>query len=156
MNILKLIVSIGICLIAGAVGSIFTMPSIPTWYATLNRPAIAPPNWIFGPVWTTLFILMGIALYIVWQKGADKKDVKSAVILFGTQLLLNIFWSILFFGMQRPLYSFMEIIFLWLAILATILAFFKISKTAGWLLIPYILWVSFASYLNLAFYLLNK
>ncbi|MFA6432132.1 MAG: TspO/MBR family protein [Candidatus Margulisiibacteriota bacterium] len=156
MNIIKLVVSIGICLLAGGIGSIATYPSIPTWYAGLNRPALSPPNWIFGPVWTTLFIMMGIALYLVWQKGTEKKEIRNAMVIFGVQLILNTFWSILFFGMQRPLYSFIEIIFLWLAILATIISFSKISKPAAWLLVPYILWVSFASYLNLTIYLVNR
>ena len=156
MNIYKLLVSIGVCLLAGVTGSIFTMPAIPTWYAALNRPPLAPPNWIFGPVWTTLFIMMGIALYLVWQKGTEKKEIRNAMVIFGVQLVLNTFWSVLFFGMQNPLYSFIEIIFLWLAILLTIIYFSKISKPAAWLLVPYILWVSFASYLNLAIYLVNR
>lgn len=156
MKAIKLLVSIGVCLLAGFIGSIFTFQAIPTWYATLNRPSIAPPNWIFGPVWTTLYILMGIALYLVWEKGLDKKEVKIGLIWFAIQLILNTKWSFLFFGMHSPLYGLVAIVFLWFSILLTIIYFFKVSKAAGWLLVPYILWVSFAAYLNYSFWLLNR
>ena len=155
MNIYKLLVSIGVCLLAGVTGSIFTMPAIPTWYAALNRPPLAPPNWIFGPVWTTLFVLMGISAFLIWKKGLDRKDVKIALGIFIGQLVLNTLWSIIFFGLHSPGGALIEIVFLWLAILATIVAFYKISKPAAWLLVPYILWVSFAAYLNYAIWSLN-
>jgi benzodiazapine receptor len=155
MNIIKLAVSILICLAAGSVGSIFTTPSIPNWYASLQKPSFNPPNWVFGPVWTTLFVLMGISLYIVWSRGLQNKKIRKAIFVFGLQLLLNILWSILFFGLKSPLLAFLEIIILWFAISITIIQFFKISKGAGLLLLPYILWVSFASILNFFIVKLN-
>lgn len=151
----KLIFAIIIAESAGIIGSLFTFSSIPTWYTTIIKPTFSPPNWIFGPVWTTLFALMGIALFLVWQKGLHRKDVKVAITIFFVQLLLNTFWSIIFFGNQNIGGAFLEIIFLWLAILATIIAFFKISKLAGYLLLPYIAWVSFAAFLNYTIWTLN-
>lgn len=151
----KLIISILIPLIAGFIGSIATMSSIPTWYASLAKPAWAPPNWVFGPVWTTLYILMGIALFLVWRKGLERQDVKVAISIFGVQLVLNVLWSIIFFGFQSILGGLIEIVFLWIAILATIIVFYRISKAAGILLIPYIIWVTIALYLNYTLYLLN-
>jgi len=154
-NLVKLLISIVICELAGAVGSIYTTSAIKGWYNFLNKPSFNPPNWIFGPVWTTLFVLMGISLYIIWSKGLDKKENKIAVYVFAGQLVLNVFWSVLFFGFHSPVFAFVEIIFLWLAILWTIIKFYKISKTAAYLLFPYILWVSFASVLNLFIAILN-
>ncbi len=154
-NTIKFIIAIVVSELAGIIGSVFTSSSIPTWYATLTRPALNPPSWVFGPVWTTLFAFMGIAAFLVWKKGLKRKDVKIALGIFLGQLVLNTFWSIIFFGLHSPGGAFIEIIFLWLAILATIIAFVKISKPAAWLLIPYILWVSFASYLNFMIWILN-
>lgn len=154
-NTIKFIIAIVVSELAGIIGSVFTSSSIPTWYATLTRPALNPPSWVFGPVWTTLFVFMGIAAFLVWKKGLNRKDVKIALGIFLGQLVLNTFWSIIFFGLHSPGGAFIEIIFLWLAILATIIAFVKISKPAAWLLIPYILWVSFASYLNFMIWILN-
>jgi tryptophan-rich sensory protein len=154
-NILKLVASVIICLFAGFIGSIFTTPSIPTWYATLTRPSFNPPDWIFAPVWTTLFVLMGISLYLVWNKGLQDKKVKISLFIFGVQLVLNVLWSFLFFGLHSPFYAFLEIITLWAAIVLTIVNFFKVSKTAGLLLIPYIFWVSFAAILNFSIWKLN-
>jgi tryptophan-rich sensory protein len=155
MKIFKLILSVVICLGAGAIGSLFTASSIPTWYTTIEKPFFNPPNWIFGPVWTLLFIMMGVALFLVWNKGWQNKKVKIAMLIFGIQFLLNILWSILFFGFLSPFYAFVEIIFLWLAILVTIIYFYQISRPASWLLVPYILWVSFASVLNFFIWRLN-
>lgn len=154
-NFLKLIIAIVGSEAAGIIGSIFTISSIPTWYAMIAKPEFAPPNWLFGPVWTTLFALMGIAAFLVWKKGTERKDVKVALGIFVLQLVLNTLWSIIFFGLRSPGGAFIEIIFLWLAILWTIVAFHKISKAAAYLLIPYILWVSFAAYLNYAIWILN-
>lgn len=154
-NPIKLIISLVICQLAGIIGSLFTMSKIPTWYMTISKPELAPPNWIFGPVWTTLFILMGIALYLVWKQGTIRKDVKIALYIFGTQLILNVLWSIIFFGLENPGSAFVEIISLWISILLSIIYFYKINKTAGYLLIPYIAWVSFASYLNFMIWWLN-
>jgi benzodiazapine receptor len=156
MEILKLIISILVCQLAGFVGSIFTTPSVPTWYATLKKPAFTPSNSIFGPVWTTLFILMGISMYLIWKKGFQNRDVKIALFIFGAQLVLNILWSFLFFGLRCPSCAFVEIIILWIAILITILSFVKISQIAGVLLLPYIIWVSFAAVLNFSIWTLNK
>ena len=154
-NRAKLIFSILLCLLAGAIGSIFTVSSIPTWYAVLKKPFFNPPNWIFGPVWTVLYILMGISLYLVWKKGIKTEESKVALILFGFQLVINALWSIIFFGLRMPSYALIGIIILWVAILFTIIKFYNISKPAAYLLIPYILWVSFASVLNLYIWLLN-
>ena len=152
-NIDKLIISILLCLFAGFIGSFFTTTAIPTWYATLQKPSFAPPNWIFFPVWTSLFIMMGISLFLVWRK--EDENVKTALYIFAAQLVLNVLWSVAFFGLKSPLMGFIEIIVLWIAILATILTFMKISKTASYLLIPYILWVSFAAILNFSIWKLN-
>lgn len=160
-KISKLIIAIIVPQLAGGIGSLFTMPSIPTWYANLVKPAINPPAWVFAPVWTTLFLLMGVAAFLVWSsdakasEGKEKKVIKIALILFIVQLALNVIWSIIFFSLHSPGGAFIEIIFLWLAILATIIAFAKISKLAAWLLVPYILWVSFATYLNFFLWHLN-
>ncbi len=154
-NTFKLITAIIVSELAGIIGSLFTTSSIRGWYTTLNRPELSPPNWVFGPVWTTLFALMGIAAFLVWKKGLDRKDVRIALTIFIAQLILNTLWSIIFFGLQSPEAAFIEIIILWFAILATMIAFVKISKPAFWLLVPYLLWVSFASYLNYSFWILN-
>jgi len=154
-NILIFIASIVICQLAGIIGSIFTTPAIPTWYANINKPTFRPPNWVFAPVWTTLFLLMGIALFLIWKKGLDKKENRIAFSIFIFQLILNTLWSVLFFGMKSPFAAFMEIIFLWVAILTSIILFFRISRLAGALLIPYILWVSFASILNFSIWKIN-
>lgn len=154
-NIIKLIISIIICQLVGVIGSIFTAPAIYSWYQNLIKPSFNPPNWIFGPVWVALFLLMGISLYLVWKKGIAKKETKIAVAVFAFQLFLNIFWSFIFFNQKYPLAAFIEIISLFTAILATILAFYKISKTAALLLLPYILWVSFAAVLNFFLWRMN-
>ncbi len=151
----KLIIAIVVCEGVGLAGAFFTFPSIATWYSTLNKPAFSPPSWIFGPVWTILYLLMGVAVYLVWVKGWENKKVKEALIYFTVQLILNFLWSVFFFGLHSPLLAFVDIVLLWLAILLTILKFYKISKSAAYLLIPYLLWVTFASILNLSIVLLN-
>lgn len=148
INVQKLILSVGICLGVGVVGSLFTVNAIPTWYATLNKPIFSPPNWVFGPVWTTLYILMGISLYLVWLK----KKIPS---IFWVQLILNVIWSIIFFGLKNPALAFVDVVALWVSIFLTMKAFSKINKLAGNLLIPYLVWVSFASILNLFIIFLN-
>ncbi len=140
---------------AGLIGSLFTMPAIDGWYAALARPELAPPNWVFAPVWTTLFVFMGIAAFIVWRKGTERREVKVGLKIFFLQLVLNTLWSIIFFGLQSPGAAFVEILFLWVAILATIVAFAKVSRPAAWLLAPYLAWVSFAAYLNFMIWRLN-
>lgn len=140
---------------AGIIGSLATTPAIRPWYSPLLKPDLAPPNWVFGPVWTTLFLLMGIAAFLVWRVGVRRKGVRLALIVFCLQLALNTLWSVIFFGLQSPGAAFVEIIFLWLAIAATIVMFAKFSKPAAWLLAPYIAWVSFAAYLNYMIWMLN-
>ncbi len=142
-----LLISVLLCEFVGLAGSIPTFPSIANWYQTLNKPGFTPPNWLFGPAWTTLYALMGISLFLVWEKR-KKKGARLALAIFGLQLTLNFFWSIIFFGLHQPLFAFIEIILLWLAIFITIKKFYPISKTAGLILIPYLAWVSFASVLN--------
>jgi len=154
-EILILFSSIIICQLAGVIGSLFTTPSIPRWYANINKPSFNPPSWVFAPVWTTLYLLMGISLFLVWRTGLNEKEVKIAVAVFVFQLVLNSLWSFLFFGLQSPFAAFIEILFLWIAILASIILFLRISWVAGVLLIPYLLWVSFASILNFAIWRLN-
>jgi len=140
---------------AGIIGSFFTTPAIPNWYATLAKPSFTPPDSVFAPVWTTLFLLMGISLFLIWQKWGYIDTMQQALILFGIQLLLNILWSVIFFGLHSPLAAFIEIIFLWISIALTIMVFFTISRIAGILLVPYILWVSFAAVLNFMIWRLN-
>ena len=149
----KLLLSILLAQGAGGIGAIATTPKIATWYSTLTKPGFSPPNWLFGPVWTILFLMMGVAFYLVWMKG---KRAHTALVIFGIQLVLNILWSFLFFGAESPGLALGEIMLLWWAIAATAINFEKISKTAGWLLMPYLFWVSFASVLNAAIFQLNK
>lgn len=139
----------------GIIGSFITIGTINSWYKTLSKPSFNPPNWVFGPVWTILYLLMGISAYLIWQKGVNKKKVKVALSIFGLQLILNFLWSFLFFGLHSPLVSFVEIILFWIMILFTIFKFYKLSKPASYLLIPYIFWVSFAAILNLSIVILN-
>lgn len=154
-SIIKLVAALILCQLAGFMGSLATTPSIPTWYQSIVKPSFTPPNWIFAPVWTMLYVLMGISLFLVWNKGLEKPGVKLALLFFFLQLALNILWSFLFFGLHSPLFAFIEIVFLWPAILVTILIFLPISKGAGYLLIPYLLWVSFAAVLNFSLWRLN-
>ena len=123
---------------------------VPTWYAALNKPAYNPPDWIFGPVWTALYIMMGVAFYLFWKKKARK-----AITIFIIQLALNTLWSILFFGLKSPFLALMDIILLWAFILATILTGRKFSKAASYLLVPYLLWVSYAFVLNASIWSIN-
>jgi benzodiazapine receptor len=153
---MKLFISILIPLLVGGIAGYFTSSGVEGWYATANKPWFNPPNWIFAPVWTALYVMMGIALYLVWRTETISSSVKqTAVLLFVIQLTLNFFWSLIFFKLQQPGWAFAEIIVMWLAILFTILWFGKISSTAAWLLVPYICWVSFASVLNYAIWKLN-
>ncbi len=154
-NTLKLIIAIAVCELAGIIGSVFTFSEIPNWYAGLIKPAVNPPSWIFGPVWTTLYALMGIAAFLIWKKGWDRADVRKALYAFGFQLVLNSLWSIVFFGMHQAGWAFVNLVAMWLAIAWTMALFYKISKPAMWLLLPYILWVSFAGYLNYSIWILN-
>ena len=147
-NIIKLVFSISICQLAGVMGSIFTSPSIPVWYATLQKPYFSPPNWIFAPVWILLFTLMGISLYLILIENLNDNTVKIGIAIFSFQLLLNISWSFLFFNLHNILNALFEIIFLWIAIFLTIYQFWKINKKSSYLLVPYLLWVTFTTILN--------
>lgn len=140
---------------AGIVGSFFTISAINEWYAFLLKPDIAPPNWVFGPVWTTLFLLMGVAAYMVWRNSAATRDARVALSIFVVQLALNTLWSLIFFGQKNLGGALIEIIFLWIAIAATVWSFSRVSKMAALLLVPYIAWVSFAAYLNYLIWTLN-
>jgi tryptophan-rich sensory protein len=145
-----------VCELAGVIGSVFTRPSIPGWYAGLVKPSFNPPNWIFGPVWTTLYVLMGIAAFLVYEKGWKKREVRKALGVFAAQLVLNALWSIVFFGAHQILGAAVLIVILWTLIAASIWLFSRISKAAAYLLVPYILWVSFATVLNISLYVLNR
>ena len=146
----KLIISIVICQAAGIIGSFFTR-SVNSWYKTLAKPSFNPPNWLFGPVWTLLFLLMGISLYLLWTANAPWQ----VFLLFGGQLMLNVLWSVLFFGLHNPGAAFVEIIILWLAILATAIIAYSSSPAAAYLFIPYLAWVGFAALLNFSIWQLN-
>jgi len=152
---IKLVLFVLVCELAGVIGGFFTASAIPAWYSTLAKPTFAPPNWVFGPVWITLYALMGIAAYLIWEKRAKNKKVWVAMDLFSGQLILNTTWSILFFGFRSPLYGFVCILLLWLAIALTIRSFYAIDRRAAYLLVPYLLWVSFATLLNFAIFGLN-
>ncbi|MDD4858646.1 MAG: tryptophan-rich sensory protein [Dehalococcoidales bacterium] len=154
-DIVKLVTSIIICEGAGLLGAVFTTPAIPTWYAALNKPAFTPPSWLFAPVWTGLYLLMAIAAFLVWRKGLDDEQVRGSMVTFMVQLALNVLWSAVFFGLKSPLWGVIVIAVLWVAILLTMLAFMKVSKTAAWLMLPYLLWVSFASALTVSVWMLN-
>ena len=156
MRLLNLIISVAICQLAGIVGSIFTFSAIPTWYASLKKPDLSPPNWVFGPVWTTLYTLMGVSLFLVWQKRTEVKLAWPAIVFFLIHLVLNAFWSIIFFGLKSPFWAFIAIIVLWIMIVISIILFYRVNKTAGLLLLPYLIWVCFASYLNYSIWKLNS
>lgn len=167
-DLLRLAVSIVIPLIAGAVGAIFTSESIATWYQTIEKPSFTPPNWLFGPVWTTLYLLMGLSLFLVWRGLTSSSSTTTTFlenrhsvkivtfIAFGTQLILNVLWSFLFFGLRSPQLAFAEIIMLLTSIAVTIVIFSEISKLAAVLMLPYAGWVTLASFLNLQIWLLNS
>ncbi|WP_369425585.1 TspO/MBR family protein [Methanothrix sp.] len=150
-----LVVCITICQLAGIVGSYFTDLSVNTWYPTLVKPPYTPPGWFIGVVWVILYTLMGISLFLVVDSKPEAGRLKGALVPFGVQLLLNILWSGAFFGLRSPLYALVVIAALWLSIIVTMRRFFEISQKAGALLVPYILWVSFAAFLNYTIWRLN-
>ncbi len=151
----KLFLSILVCELVGIISTPFTVSAIPTWYATLNKPFFSPPNWIFGPVWIILYALMGISAYLVWIKGISNKKVRKAMMIFALQLALNFIWSLLFFGLRNPLLGLIDIVALWITIIVTIRMFYPLAKSSAYLLVPYILWVSFAMLLNFSIAFLN-
>ncbi len=155
-SVIKLIVSIIAAFAAGAIGSLFTFRAIPTWYAGLKKPRYTPPNWAFGPVWTTLYLLMGVSVFLVWREGFAGPAATPAFVLFWIQLAVNAIWSIVFFGLKSKGGGVVTIAILWLLILATMITSFQVSGWAGVLLIPYIVWVSIASYLNIGVWRLNR
>lgn len=140
----------------GFLGSYATRNSVTTWYAKLSRPYFTPPDWTFGVVWPILYVMMGISAFLIWNKGLDKREVKLALVIFGLQLILNGLWTSIFFGLHLIGLALVEIVIMWAAILLTIFVFWRVSKTAALLLLPYILWVSFAIILNASLFLLNK
>ena len=150
-----LVLCIAIPLIIGLIGSVFTMPEIAGWYAGLQKPAFNPPSWVFGPVWTLLYILMGVSLWLVVRDGTGGQPVRQAVVLFAAQLVANLAWSILFFDMHMVFAAFLEIIVLFALIAATTLTFRRINTAAGWLLVPYLCWTGFATILTGSVWLLN-
>ena len=155
-DIVKLIVSIVACEGAGGIGSFFTRKAISTWYTALKKPAFTPPNYVFRPVWVTLYALMGVAVFWVWREGLAQEGVTIAFIVFWVQLVLNILWSAIFFGRKSPLGGMVIILLLWAAILLTIIMFFAVSNIAGGLLVPYLVWVSIAANLNIRIWILNR
>lgn len=155
MKYLQLAFFIFISELAGIVGSVFTSPAIPTWYASLNKPSFNPPGWLFGPVWITLYAMMGTASYLIWQKWNESGLAKIALVLFFVHLFFNALWSILFFGFKNPMLAFFEIMILWIMILVLVMLYWKLDKRASLLLLPYLFWVSFASVLNFYIWRLN-
>lgn len=156
-NFFKLVIAIAVSEGAGLIGAAFTAPAIQSgWYAGLVKPALNPPSWVFGPVWTTLYALMGVSLWLVWIKAvAEPQARRRALLAFFIQLFLNAIWSIIFFGLHSPGWALVDLVLLWLAIVWTTVIFYKISRPAAYLLAPYLLWVSFASYLNYSIWMLN-
>jgi tryptophan-rich sensory protein len=154
-RIILLVFSVGICYAAAAIGSYFTGLSVNTWYQALAKPAIAPPGWFIGAVWTVLYLLMGISLFLVLEEDLNLPPVRLGISLFAAQLSLNVFWSILFFGLRSPFLALIGIILLWISVVATLAGFLKVSRPAAYLLVPYLLWVTFAAGLNAWIVLLN-
>ncbi|MFD1603586.1 TspO/MBR family protein [Flavobacterium artemisiae] len=153
----KIIIALIVCLAVGYSASLVTRPSVESWYPTLIKPIFNPPNWIFMPVWTLLYILMAVAAGLVWDKiNTQSEKVKKALLFFLIQLILNAIWSYLFFGLKNPMLALVEIILLWLMIYETYLKFTKINKISAYLLIPYLAWVAFAAILNASIWWLNK
>ena len=150
-----LIGSVLLCNCAGLLGSLFTTTGPGSWYSTLIKPAFNPPAWIFAPVWTLLYILMGISLYLVIMEGIKGRDVRIPLLVFTIQLILIILWSYAFFGLESTFFGLLVIILLWISIVATMILFYPVRKAAAWLLVPYILWVSFATLLTYTIYSLN-
>src|SRR5688572_28250941 len=151
----KLIIAIIIPLVVGFTSGLFNQTGEGSWFQALQKPSWNPPSWVFAPVWTTLYIMMGIALYLIWKTPSSSKR-KIAIAFFTFQLVLNFFWSFIFFKLEQPGWAFAEIVVLWLTILATIFSFASINKAAAWLLVPYISWVSFAAMLNYSIWTLNS
>ena len=155
-DLVALVIAVIVPLLAGGIGALATAPSIPTWYAQLNKPAWNPPDWLFGPAWTVLYVVMGVAAWLVWRSGWRLPGVRVALALFAAQLVFNVLWSIIFFGLRSPGTALAEIAVLWVLVLATTVQFFRVNTTAGALMALYLLWVSFATVLNAAVWSLNR
>lgn len=153
-KILKFVVSLAIPFVAGGIGSLATFANIASWYATLEKPLFSPPNWLFGPVWTLLYICIGISLYLLWVSRAKGNKTK-AFVAFGIQIVLNTLWSVVFFGLHSPVGGLVVILLLLTAIILMIRYFWSFSKAASYLLFPYFLWVGFATILNVSIVVLN-
>jgi len=153
-DIFPFLIFLLITFLAAFIGSLFTTKSINGWYQFLNKPSFAPPNWLFAPVWSILYFLMAISAFLIWKKKKEI-NVREALMFYFIQLILNVLWSIVFFGLKSPFFGFLEILILWFFIFLTILKFYKIEKLASYLLTPYILWVSFAGILNFFVLILN-
>lgn len=151
----KLIISVVCCELVGLLGTPFTISAIPVWYASLNKPFFAPPNWLFGPAWTLLYFLMGVAFFLIWRQGWSKKKIRTAGMFFAAQLGLNFLWTPIFFGLRAPALGLVVIVTLWVLIALTMKKFYSVSRLATYLLAPYLIWVTFASLLNAAIVLLN-
>ena len=151
----RIVIAVVITLCVSWLSGWATSDAIDTWYTGLNRPWFAPPNWIFGPVWTALYIMMGIGAGLVWNAGIEHLQVRRALWLYATQLILNAAWSLIFFGMQEMAWALAEMLLLWRAIIATVIAFAMVRRASAWLLLPYSVWVSFAMVLNAAYVYLN-
>ena len=154
-NVYKLIIAIAIPLAIGSISGYLTATSVNGWFVTLNKPFFNPPKWLFAPVWTVLYIMMGISFYIIWKSHAKLEKRYTGYTYYWLQLALNFMWSLLFFYFQRPDLALIDIILLFIMIASTIFSFRKISKTAAWLLVPYLCWVAFATALNFQIWRLN-
>jgi benzodiazapine receptor len=155
VDVSKLVVSILVCQAAGVIGGLATAPNVEAWYAYVEKPSFTPPDWVFSPVWISLYFLMGLSGYLVWRKGLGENGVGKAMAFYVVQLILNPVWSFAFFGLHSPLSGLVVIIVLWFMIVLTIFYFSKVSRAAAVLLVPYILWVSFATVLNFSIFVLN-
>lgn len=151
--VLRLVVGVGVCLLAGLIGGLLTRSAVENWYPTLIKPSFTPPPWLFGPVWTVLYVMMGIAVGLVWHRNPGAN---ATTALFLAQLLLNVLWSLFFFALRLPAVALVDIVVLWGTLLATLLSFWRIVPTSGLLLVPYLLWVSFAAVLNASIVWLNS
>ncbi len=156
-GVVRLVLAGAVSLSAGLIGSLIVTPGgFSSWYSTIQKPSYTPPSWVFGPVWTILYLLMGVAAFLVWQKGLDHRAIRMALLWFLVQLVLNALWSPVFFGRHRIGLALLVLVLLWVAVAVTMHHFFRISRPAGWLLMPYLLWVSFAVFLNTSIWSLNR
>lgn len=156
MPMIRLVIAVLVPLAVGGLGSLLTFDAVRTWYPSLVRPSFAPPSFVFGPVWTTLYVMMGVASWLVWRRGLERPEVRGALILYAIQLCLNLAWSGLFFGLRQPLLALVEIVVLLVLIAMTAVRFAAVSRPAAVLMVPYLAWVSFATVLNGAFWWLNR